>query len=54
MIEFYQDKQDKWRWRITADNGEIVGASSQGFSTRASADTNLRLLTSMLKAWDWK
>ena len=33
--EFYQDdnpKKAKWRWRRTAPNGRIVGASTQGYS----------------------
>jgi uncharacterized protein YegP (UPF0339 family) len=32
--EFYQDdnKRRKWRWRRTAPNGRIVGASTQGYA----------------------
>ncbi len=31
--EFYQDEHEppKWRWRRTATNGRIVGASTQGY-----------------------
>ena len=29
--EFYKDKADEWRWRRTAPNGEIVGASTEGY-----------------------
>ena len=29
--EFYKDKADEWRWRRTASNGEIVGASTEGY-----------------------
>jgi uncharacterized protein YegP (UPF0339 family) len=25
--EVYQDNKDQWRWRLRADNGEIVAAS---------------------------
>jgi uncharacterized protein YegP (UPF0339 family) len=25
--EIYQDNKDQWRWRLRADNGEIVAAS---------------------------
>lgn len=28
---FYTDKAGHWRWRRTAKNGEIVGASTQGY-----------------------
>ena len=43
-VEFYQDKRGKWRWRIIGTNGKIVGASSQGFTTRNNAITNLELV----------
>ncbi len=43
-IEFYQDKRDKWRWRITSRNNEIIGASSQGFKNRSDAIVNLELV----------
>ena len=29
--EFYKDKADEWRWRRTAPNGEVVGASTEGY-----------------------
>ena len=41
MLEFKQDKREKWRWSITADNHEVLSASSQGFSTKQKADENL-------------
>jgi len=28
QFSFYRDKADEWRWRRTASNGEVVGASS--------------------------
>ena len=31
--EFYQDKAGKHRWRRIASNGNIIGASSQGYVT---------------------
>jgi len=31
-FEFYKSSLlRKWRWRITANNGKIIGASSQGY-----------------------
>jgi len=33
--EFYQDGAKEWRWRRTASNGRIVGASSQGYVNKA-------------------
>ena len=38
--EFYKDKAGEWRWRITADNGEITHASTEGFTTRENAEAN--------------
>ena len=44
MIQFYEDKKNKWRWRIIADNGRIIGSSSQGFANKQLAEGNLRLV----------
>ena len=40
--EFYQDAAGKWRWRRTARNGEIVGASTEGYSRRIDCEDNAR------------
>jgi uncharacterized protein YegP (UPF0339 family) len=40
--EFYQDAQKMWRWRRIAPNGEIVGASTEGFHNRADCEANAR------------
>ena len=29
--EYYEDKKGEWRWRKKASNGEIIGASSEGY-----------------------
>ena len=44
----YKDKRGKYRWRILGDNHKIVGASSQGFSSRDNAQDNLDLLFDLL------
>ena len=41
--EFYQDNAKEWRWRITAANGEIVAASSEGFKSEGGAKSNYRI-----------
>lgn len=43
-IEFLQDNAKEYRWRITSRNGEIIGASSEGFSSFQNAKKNLALL----------
>lgn len=40
--EFYKDSNGKWRWRRTAKNGNIVGASSQGYVNRSDCVDNAR------------
>lgn len=38
--EFYKDNNGEWRWRKTAHNGNIVGASSEGYKNQADATDN--------------
>jgi len=38
--EFYKDNAGQWRWRRTAANGRIVGASSEGYHNRADCVAN--------------
>ncbi|MFY0631186.1 MAG: DUF1508 domain-containing protein [Flavobacteriaceae bacterium] len=40
--EFYQDSKKDWRWRRTAPNGRIVGASTQGYTNRTDCVDNAR------------
>ena len=34
-VELYKDKNDKWRWKRIAPNGEVVGASTQGYANKS-------------------
>ena len=38
--EIYQDKAGEYRWRRTATNGNIVGASTQGYSGKSDCEAN--------------
>lgn len=40
--EFYKDNRGEWRWRRTASNGCIVGASSEGYVNKADCIANAR------------
>jgi len=40
--EFYKDHENKWRWRRTAPNGNIVGASTEGYVNKADCEGNAR------------
>ena len=43
-IEFTRDASEEFRWRVKARNGEIIGASSEGFSSMQACKKNLSLL----------
>lgn len=43
-VTYYKDKRDKIRWRVVADNGKIVGSSSQGFANKVLARQNAQIL----------
>ena len=47
-IEFYEGKDHRTWWRITAANGEIIGASNDGFSGEPEAVDNLIMTYTML------
>ncbi len=38
--EIYTDKKGEWRWRRTARNGNIVGASAEGYKNKADCIAN--------------
>lgn len=38
--EFYKDKKEEFRWRRRASNGNIVGASTEGYSSRSACGAN--------------
>lgn len=43
-VEFYEDEAQEWRWRVKANNNEIIGASSEGFKRQQYARNNLKSL----------
>lgn len=40
--EFYKDNRGEWRWRRTASNGRIVGASTEGYVNKADCIANAK------------
>jgi len=48
-LTIYKDKRGKHRWRIQAPNGKIVGASTQGFSTRYLCAQNAAMVGRVIK-----
>lgn len=51
LVELYQGNDGEWRWRTSAKNGEVVGASSEGFTTCFNAKANALLLAHRLQLW---
>jgi len=45
--EIYKDKSKEWRWRITANNGDIIAASCEGYKNKVDAEKNLRYITNL-------
>jgi len=43
-LTFYEDNAGEQRWRLVATNGEIVGASSEGFISEPGARDNAKLV----------
>lgn len=53
--EIYKDKADGWRWRITANNGKVVGASTESYFSRWNAKRNLvRTIKEAIVVTKWK
>ncbi|WP_445908874.1 YegP family protein [Yeosuana sp.] len=42
-LEIYQDSKNEWRWNIKV-NGEIIGASSEGYINRQDCVDNIKNL----------
>jgi uncharacterized protein YegP (UPF0339 family) len=40
QFTFYKDKKGEFRWQLIATNNKIVGASSEGFSSKSAVIKN--------------
>lgn len=40
--EFYKDDKGEWRWRRISPNGNIIGASSQGYVNKSDCIDNAK------------
>jgi uncharacterized protein len=45
-LDIYKDKRGEFRWRRTASNGEIVGASSESYKAKKDCEANANRDTS--------
>ncbi len=41
-FEVYKDKRGEFRWRRKATNGQIVGASSEGYKSKKDCEANMK------------
>lgn len=51
-LDIYKDKRGEFRWRRTAINGEIVGASSESYKAKKDCEANANRDTSVDK-WEF-
>lgn len=47
-IEFYKDEADQWRWRIWANNGNILADSGQGYESSMDCFNGLNTIHNAL------
>ena len=52
-FEVYQDKRGEYRWRRKASNGQIVGASSEGYKKKADAEANMKRGPNPSDKWEF-
>ena len=50
-LEFYEDDQLLFRWRVKAGNGEIVGAAHRGFSDGGEVKNNVLMTYSLISTY---
>ena len=41
-VEYYKDAKGEWRWRRKAPNGNIVGSSSEGYTSKQECVDNFK------------
>lgn len=41
-LNLYKDSNGEWRWSVVTANGEILAASSEGFTRKWSAKRNYK------------
>ena len=43
-FEIYEDAAHEWRWRLKAQNGEILAMASEGYLTRQGAERSVLIM----------
>lgn len=40
-FELYQDRADEWRWRLVAENGNVIADSGEGYASKQGAERGI-------------
>jgi uncharacterized protein YegP (UPF0339 family) len=48
-IELYKNKLSQYRWRVTSGNGEVIGASTQGYTRKVNCMKNISMVFAALR-----
>ena len=51
-IDVYKDKSGEWRWKIVAENGNILSAATEGYANRSDAERSLEATREALNEAD--
>lgn len=43
-VDLYKDASKEWCWRVEADNGNVIGASSEGYKNKGDMVKNIKSL----------
>ncbi|MEM7190010.1 MAG: DUF1508 domain-containing protein [Pseudomonadota bacterium] len=52
-FEVYKDKRGEFRWRRKASNGQIVGASSEGYTKKSDCEKNMKRGPNPSDKWEF-
>lgn len=52
-FEVYKDKRGEFRWRRKASNGQIVGASSEGYKKKSDCEANMNRGPNKTDKWEF-
>lgn len=40
-FEVYEDRSEKWRWRLVHDNGNIIADGGEGYASRQKCEQGI-------------
>ena len=43
-FELYKDKSGEYRWRLQAENNEVIADSGEGYTTKANCQQGIELV----------